>query len=163
MAARAGLVLLTALAMHVGACEEFFTGADVAFFEFDGLGPQHGVGEVQRPLVRGRVGALRHEAQVPHAALIDRLPAVMANVKDALHLLEGGRFVVIVITLPVNVVPGGRFQIALAQRLACERSALARVSNQSATSSWPSSRAVLVAGVNGMPVAGAPHCLSYCR
>src|SRR5574337_852791 len=74
---------------------------------------------------------------------------------------------------------------ALVKRFACERSALARVSNQSATSPKPSSRAVLAmpgymsvyswvspaiavfrfsrVAPNGKPVAGSPHCSRYSR
>mmetsp|Transcript_44686 Transcript_44686/g.105143 ORF Transcript_44686/g.105143 Transcript_44686/m.105143 type:complete len:598 (-) Transcript_44686:3554-5347(-) len=44
----------------------------------------------------------------------DAAPAAVADVEDALHLVEAGRFVVEARALPVQRVPRGRFEIAFA-------------------------------------------------
>src|SRR5206468_6066325 len=81
-------------------------------------------------------------------------PATVADVEHALEFgLERGHVVELRVA-PVERVPGGSLEATLAcaaqmasrafwKRLACERSALARVSNQSAISSKPSWRAAL--------------------
>src|SRR5206468_5300540 len=81
-------------------------------------------------------------------------PAPVADVEDAPHLRHDLRLVPILGTLPVDRMAGGRLEATLPhqsasassafwKRLACERSAFASVSNQSAISSKPSLRASL--------------------
>ena len=63
-------------AVHVGRGQQFLSGADLALLELDGLGAQHGVGEIQVPLVRRHVGALGQVAQVAQVALVDHFPVI---------------------------------------------------------------------------------------
>jgi len=78
-------------------------------------------------------------------AKIETAPTAVANIEDAFELIEQRFFAVEFVGLPVEGVPGWRLEATLASwnRLTCERSALASVSNQSAISSNFSSRAVL--------------------
>lgn len=48
----------------------------VAGAEMDGLGAQHQVREIEVPLMRRHVGALRHVAEVAEVAVLDDLPVV---------------------------------------------------------------------------------------
>jgi hypothetical protein len=131
--------------MHIGGGQQLLGHAHFPFLELNGLGPQHGVREVQVPGVRWGVGALGHVAQVAHVALVHHFPiilfvhpidfqgaalvdqvkqgrkrvaqahttaATVADVKDALQLIQALVFVVEVRVLPVQSVPCGGFEVA---------------------------------------------------
>jgi hypothetical protein len=72
------------LAMHIRRGQQPFAKADFTFFEFDGLGPQHGVRKVQIELVRRHVGAFREVTQVAQITLVHHFPVILFV--DAINL-----------------------------------------------------------------------------
>ena len=75
------------LAMHIGGGQQFFAGGDFTLLKLDGLGPQHGVGEVEVPFVRRHIRAFGQVAQVAQIALVDHFPVVFFV--HAIHFKRG--------------------------------------------------------------------------
>ncbi len=72
-------------ALQLGIAEQLVAELALALFELHGLGPQHQVREVERPLVRRHVGTLGLVAQVAQVALVDDLPVVVLGHTVHLH------------------------------------------------------------------------------
>ena len=58
--------------------------AGISLFEIHRLGAQHQVRKVDIPLVRRRVRAFRHEAEVAQVAVVDHFPVIL--LVDPVHL-----------------------------------------------------------------------------
>ena len=69
--------------MRISRRQELLRCTHIAFFEFDRLGAQHSVREIQIPFMWRRVRTLGHVAQVAHKALVDYFPVILFS--NAIH------------------------------------------------------------------------------